>query len=168
MKFTDSMKNIVLVFLILINSLSCSKDPCKGEPHAICFDNSVYLRLLNSDKISIFENRYDIDSLIVKENDSTLMYTYTDQEEIKIQLYTFRSDNVTKNFNKVIESKLILSFNSNSTDTMLFRAKPMIYPDNCNSTEYVSYQVLYNDSLILTSSQHKGFLCGNQLEILIK
>lgn len=155
------MKNalILIVLSILLNASSCKKDPCKGEPGTIDYGETILIEFINQDSINVFQSQFSIDSLILTENGNQLTFSCSNGKTLKFSLESFSSTN----FNTIIESNVIAKFDSNTIDTLNFKAKPVIYKDQCNKTEYEFIELKLNSIIILNENNVSCFSCGSKV-----
>jgi len=159
------MKNelILIIVSILLNASSCEKDPCKGEPDTINYNETILVEFINQDSINVFQSQFSIDSLMLTENENQLTFTCSNGKTLKLSLESFSSTNVSSNFNNIIECNVIAKFNSSTIDTLIFKAKPVIYKDQCNKTEYEFIELKHNSNIVLYENNVSCFSCGSKI-----
>ncbi|MDY0104497.1 MAG: hypothetical protein RBS07_16295 [Lentimicrobium sp.] len=159
------MKNLLLltIFSILINATSCEKDPCKGEPETINYNEIILIEFINQDSINVFQSQFNIDSLMLTENENQLKFTCSNGKTLKLSLETFSSAKISNNFNNIIECDVLVKFDSSNIDTLIFKAKPVLYKDQCDKTEYEFIELKHNSATILHEYNVSCFSCGSKI-----
>ena len=155
------MKKLLLLIIpiILLNYACFNKKPCDGEPKTINYTEVMVIKFINEQNENIFLNQYNIDSLIIKENNEQIEFQYLN-EQIEFQLSSISSNNLKDNYNKEISTNILFQYKTNFVDTILFKIKPVIYPEKCNMTEYYYVKIYYNSELLINNNNTSCIICN--------
>ncbi len=163
-------KILILITPIIILGHSCfNKKPCEGSTKTIDYNEKIAVKFVNENDENIFINEMSIDSLTIKDDSSEIMFDYSDGI-IEFNLKLNSIDYIENNYNTVIFSELLLFFEKNNVDTLLIKIKPVIYPENCNLTEYENVEIFYNSVLQVEIDNSPCIICErlNNHPLIIK
>lgn len=170
--FSRTMKYIYLTCLSLLTVClflltGCvDEDPCPGEPSVISYNEPVNIRLHADTGGLLFDSLHPIKDFVLVEHGDTISYKHKSFKGDTLITFTLRrlsAAYIWKSFGTILTSRVILSYDSTRSDTLLVSVLPRVYENQCNKTEYQQSEILLNGVLLRNDTASGCYLCGDTL-----
>ena len=149
---------VLIVVSIILSTNSCKESDCNGEPEAIKFDEDIYVSIVDKQGEDVFINGFSIDSLKIFENNQKLSFEYSNSV-IKFQLSSHFYNSVDNISGKEIIENIYIQYDYNTVDTIIIKATPKYYPDECQRTDYFNKRVFYNSNSVIEEINSTCLFC---------
>lgn len=138
-----------LLFVIIFSVFACKREKC-DDPPQIFLDEKISIRFVDSSGINAFISLYDIDSLQVFENGNTVPIDYISDGIVELDCVFNSSEHIHTSMNGIIESIVVINFDSQTKDTLSFRINPVSMDDRCGNTisSYNFVEVKFNNNQV--------------------
>lgn len=172
------MKNIIFIVIISSILIFNSCDECRyvepKPPLHICGNDSLRINIFDSDNVNIFESLYDIEELIILEDNDSSYFRSNNDNSLIIYSNKFSNLNAHNHLDSTLSTTFFLFLNNTDVDTIYIEGEIRLVPapvhcaENQKDLVYYPLLVKYNGEQILKESNSTGLSCNGRIIDIFK